>query len=140
MMRRWAPAALLLATAGCTAGDGSSAMQIACAAGAESWSRTELYFGLSRSNGPAIGDAEFHGFVDREITPRFPDGLTVLSASGQWRGADGTIVKEGTRMLVLLHQGTRDAGRKIDEIRNAYRAQFDQDSVLRVDDASCVSF
>jgi len=139
MMRLWASAGLLLATAGCALDDGGSP-RIACTAGAESWSRTELYFGLSRGDGPAIGETEFLGFVDREITPRFPDGLTVLSASGQWRAADGTIVKEGARLLVLLHSGTRDADREIDEIRDAYKAQFDQHSVLRVDDASCVSF
>lgn len=135
---------MLLATAGCALDDGRtaapSAAQLGCASGAENWSRTELYFGLSRSGGPAISDADFQGFVDREVTPRFPDGLTLFSAAGQWRGEDGIVVREGSKMLVLLHPGTPDADRELDQIREAYKAQFEQESVLRVDGASCVSF
>ena len=80
------------------------------------------------------------GFVDREVTPRFPDGLTLFAGAGQWRGADGTIVKEGSRVLVLLHPDTPEVERNLAAIRNAYVAQFAQESVLRVDGASCVSF
>ncbi len=111
-----------------------------CPEGAESWSRTELYFGLSRPDGTEIGAAEFERFVDREVTPRFPDGLSLLEAEGQWRGADGAIVEEDSRVLVLLHPGTPDVSGELEEIRDAYVQAFDQESVLRVDGASCVSF
>ena len=138
------PAALLLALAGCAQSERPPATAAApalfCPAGAEDWARTELYFGLSRPDGGTISDADFQGFVDREVTPRFPDGLTVLPGAGQWRGGDGRIVKEGSRILVLLHPATPDVNDELDEIRGAYKAQFDQDSVLRVDGASCVSF
>lgn len=137
-------AALLLGASGCALDHHHRAVPVAasphCPEGAESWSRTELYFGLSRPDGSEIGAAEFESFVDREVTPRFPDGLSLLDAEGQWRGADGAIVEEDSRVLVLLHPGTPDVSGELEEIRDAYVQAFDQESVLRVDGASCVSF
>ncbi len=137
-------ATLLLTLSGCAGSHHDRpvpvAAQPACPVGAESWARTELYMGLSRPDGSTIGDADFAGFVDREVTPRFPDGLTLFAGAGQWRGADGTIVREGSRVLVLLHPDTPEVDRALEAIRDAYVAQFAQESVLRVDGASCVSF
>lgn len=137
-------ASFLLIASGCAAGRGDRPVpveaRLACPAGAESWARTELYMGLSRPDGSVIGDADFQGFVDREVTPRFPDGLTLFAGSGQWRGDDGTIVKEGSRVLVLLHPETPEVEGALEAVRDAYIEQFAQESVLRVDGASCVSF
>lgn len=46
--------------------------------------QTTLYFGLSRPAGKDITAREWQQFVDRDVTPRFRDGLTVLmpAASG----------------------------------------------------------
>jgi hypothetical protein len=137
-------AALPLAVSGCAVGHGHRpvpvAAQLACPAGAESWERTELYMGLSRPDGSTIGEADFQGFVDSEVTPRFPDGLTLFAGAGQWRGGDGKIVKEDSRVLVLLHPDTPGVDRELEAIRGAYIERFAQESVLRVDGASCVSF
>ncbi len=136
-------AALLLAASGCAAGHDRPRpveARLSCPAGAESWARTELYFGLSRPDGSVISDAEFQGFVDDEVTPRFPDGLTLLAGAGQWRGDDGAIVKEESRVLVLLHPETPEVEAELEAVRGAYIEQFAQESVLRVDGASCVSF
>jgi len=40
------------------------------------YSRTELYFGLSKSNG-VVTEEEFQNFINTEVTPRFPNGLTL---------------------------------------------------------------
>ena len=136
------PAALLLALAGCAADHGRPipvVAQVACPADAERWTRTELYMGLSRPDGSIIGEADFQGFVDREVTPRFPDGLSVFAGAGQWRGADGMIVKEGSRVLVLLHPATPEVERNLDAVRAAYIEQFAQESVLRVDGGMAVA-
>ena len=53
--------------------------------------RTELYFGMGRSDGSEISQDQWEAFVRDEITPRFPGGLTVVSARGQWRDAGGLI-------------------------------------------------
>jgi hypothetical protein len=102
--------------------------------------QTELFFGLSRRGGPDVSDQEFREFLDREVTPRFPDGLTLLSGFGQFKDSTGAIVKEGSRLLILLYPFSRTSSELVEEIRTEYKTQFQQESVLRVDEQSCVSF
>lgn len=105
------------------------------------WNRTELYFGSAKPNGSVVSEREFMQFVDAEVTPRFPNGLTVLTGYGQFRGASGVIVKERSMVIILLYPLlSRDAHRKLEEIRDAYKRLFQQESVLRVDSLARVSF
>lgn len=108
---------------------------------AEIWSRTELYFGSSRPDGTVVDDVEFAKFVDAEVTKRFPDGLTLLTGYGQFKNSAGTIIKEKSFVLILFYPGnTIDANKKIQEIREAYKAANYQESVLRADNYSIISF
>jgi hypothetical protein len=133
--------ALLLAACSTTAPsrpDGSESA--ACTGGRQRMARIELYFGLSRPGG-TVSDAAFRSFVDDQVTPRFPDGLTLLAGSGQWRDGDGVLQVEGSKVLILMvaaNDAQVDA--KVDAIRDAYRRQFDQQAVLRADSSACVSF
>jgi hypothetical protein len=102
--------------------------------------RTELFFGLSRENGPDITDAEFRGFVDDRVTPRFPAGLTVIEGLGQFLDSTGQTAKEGSRLLVLLYKFNAKNNTAIEAIRQDYIDSFQQQSVLRVDERTCVSF
>ncbi|MBL8190915.1 MAG: DUF3574 domain-containing protein [Acidobacteria bacterium] len=107
----------------------------------ESWRRTELFFGCSKPDGSTISEKQFQQFVSAEITPRFPSGLTVLPIRGQYLDATGTIIKERSMQLILFYPASlRDAHRKIEEIRTAYKLAFQQESVLRVDTVATVSF
>ncbi len=110
--------------------------------------RTELFFGLSVQNPDGtdaqVSEQQWQDFVDRVVTPRFSDGLTVLDSRGQWRH-QGRIVKEKGKVLYLLHPlpgtgRTDDADRKIEEIREIYKQRFHQDSVLRTTIPAGVSF
>jgi len=103
------------------------------------WQRTELYFGLSIPGGGEVSDDDWRQFVAAEICPRFPDGFTVLEANGTWRSDAGTMVGEASRVLLLLHSGSRDAA-ELDAIRDAYIHRFNQKSVMRVDQPAQVSF
>ena len=107
--------------------------------GSLNFARTELFFGTAKPNG-VVTDEEFFAFLDQEITPRFPDGLTLLKGDGQFRGESGVIVKEDSFVLILLYplEDFRDSNRKINTIRRLYRTQFQQESVLRVDDPFAV--
>jgi hypothetical protein len=102
--------------------------------------RLEMLFGTSRSGGAPVTDEEWTKFLDTEVTPRFPAGLTVLRGPGQWRGSDGRLAKEQSNILVIWHEATRRTDAEIEAIRAAYKQRFDQESVMRVDSASCVSF
>ena len=79
-------------------------------------------------------------FVDAEVTPRFPDGLTVLRGPGQWRDRDGVVSREQSHILVIWHEPTGRYETDIEAIRAAYTSRFDQESVMRVEGQSCVSF
>jgi Protein of unknown function (DUF3574) len=103
------------------------------------WMKTELYFGLSKPNGQ-VSEEEFNNFVDSAVTPRFPDGLTLLRARGQFRDASGDVVEEGSRLLILLYPFSGTSSRAVDAIREDYKLAFQQQSVLRVDEKSCISF
>ena len=104
------------------------------------WVRSELYFGMAKPTGGQVSEAEWRAFVDETITPRFPAGLSVLSAEGQWRGADGAIVRESSRVLVLLHAPDRATAAEIDRIRTVYRERFHQEAVLKVTTRARVEF
>ncbi|KFF97045.1 choline dehydrogenase [Streptomyces scabiei] len=104
---------------------------------------TRLLFGTERPDGgPAVTDEQFTAFVDREVTPGFPDGLTVQEGRGQWRDASGTIEKERSYELILLYpvSAAATSDRKIEEIRGDYLKEFAQEAVARVDDRTRVDF
>ena len=104
---------------------------------------TQLFFGTARPDGgPAVTDRQFMAFVDKEVTPEFPDGLTIQSGRGQWRDASGTIEKERSYELILLYPRTEadSSDRRIEEIRRAYEKAFGQEAVARVDDEARVDF
>ena len=102
---------------------------------ADKYLRTELYFGRSLSDGSVVTDAEWAKFLNDVVTPRFPDGFTVLDGVGQYRNKSGQIVKEQSKVIIFLYsRKTRKANStKVDEIRAAYVKLFDQESVLRLD-------
>lgn len=102
--------------------------------------RTELYFGLSRNTGPDVTEEEFQAFIDTKVTPRFPDGLTLINAEGQFKDSTGTILQEGSKLLILLYPFSKESNQAVEQIRADYKKDFQQESVLRIDEQSCVSF
>ncbi len=42
-------------------------------------------------------------FLAKEVTPRFPDGLSLFSGYGQWRNPEGRILKEMSRLLLIWY-------------------------------------
>jgi len=98
-----------------------------------------LYFGMSGAKEP-VTDDQWNRFLSEVVTPLFPDGLTVWDAKGQWRGKSGKIGKEKTKVLLLIHPDSSQADRAIQEIIDAYKKQFDQESVMKVRAPADVSF
>ncbi len=111
---------------------------------AELWARSELYFGTSnKDTGGEYTNEEWMQFLADEVTPRFPDGLTVLTGLGQWL-ANGTVIQERSNVLIILYPLStyQESSTKLEEIRDVYEQQFNQSSVLRTDDSVgvCTSF
>ena len=100
-----------------------------------------LFFGMAIPGGGKVSDGDWRSFLDTEVTPRFPDGLSVIEAAGQWKDAEtGTVIRESSRALLIWTENSAGASAEIDAIRDAYKTRFKQDSVMRVDDLDCVDF
>ena len=91
--------------------------------------RTTLYFGLSKQKG-SVSELEWQMFLRDEVTTRFPAGLTVWEAEGQWRQTDGVIGHERSKVLLLVHPDTPSARTAVQSVIERYRKGFDQESVL----------
>jgi hypothetical protein len=108
---------------------------------AEVWVRTELYFGTNKPNNEQVTEAELNNFVEQVVTERFPDGLTLLTGYGQFRNSRGELIREKSHLLILFYPPQmQNANKLIQEIREEYKLAFSQESVLRVDGFSFVSF
>lgn len=110
---------------------------------ARGWVRSELYFGVGTEGEKAseISEGQWRAFLDQEVTPRFPDGLTVFDAYGQWlfRGRQGPE-RLNSKVLVILHEDTPQRAADIEAIRLAWKQATGHQSVLWSKQAAEVSF
>ena len=136
--------AFFLLLPGCARGSAAeravSPAPAACPGRDQALERDELYFGRNRKGGPEVSDREWRDFLGRVVTPRFPAGFTVWEAQGQWRGADGTIEEEKSKVLAIFHDSADSSRAAVDAIVAAYRTEFRQEAVLRARTPSCVGF
>jgi hypothetical protein len=110
---------------------------------AQGWVDTKLYFGLGPADlpGQGISEAEWRTFLDREVTPRFPSGLSVLDAYGQWQGQGEKQVEQlRSKVLVIVYADSEENRAKIEAIRTAWKQKTGDESVLRVTEPADVSF
>ena len=113
----------------------ASAQVPACSPPQQPMLDIELLLGRGKAS-----DARWRQFLAREVTPRFPDGLTVYETTGQWRDpATKIISREKSRVLRIIVP-TDTARDRIDAVAEAYRKQFAQKSVGSVMRPACVSF
>lgn len=128
--------ALAMALAGC------STLQPApsCPAGQVQQRTAQLFFGRNIAGKANVSETDFRKFLDEEITPRFPDGLTVMDGGGQWRGSENQLIREAAKVVLIVLPPKGDAPARLDAVRNAYKKRFAQESVLLVTQAACVSF
>ena len=87
-----------------------------------------------------VSDEAWAAFLADTVTPRFPDGLTVVDGAGQWRDSAGVILRERSKVLIILTSPGEEGMRLTDEISQEYETRFGQESVLRVVRTACVSF
>src|SRR5262249_33404299 len=65
-----------------------------------------------------VSEGDFGRFVDREIMSRFPNGLTVFNAAGQWREqARDKIVREPSKVVQIVLPGQVDDIARLNENR-----------------------
>lgn len=106
----------------------------------EAWVADRLYLGRSIPGGGTVSDTAWAAFLREVVTPRFPDGLTVLRGEGQWRDSTGAIVREASFVLEIYHPASAEADAALDEIAAEYKRRFRQKSVMRVRASADVRF
>jgi hypothetical protein len=131
--------ACLLTVAACSRPAGATAVA-RCAIGDSALVRDVLYFGRNTPGGRELSDSAWQQFVDEVLTPRFPAGLTIWDAAGQWRGASGQVERERSKVLTLLHVGDSVSDGLVTEAVGEYKRRFAQEAVLRERVATCSRF
>lgn len=130
-MKALGAAILMLGLAGC-----ASSPKSACPAGQSPLRTAQLFLGAKP---PAkVSNSDIRRFVDAEVTPRFPDGVTVVDGGGQWRGDGNRLIREAAKVVLIVLPETGDPVGKVEEVRAAYRAKFGQDSVVVLLPPACV--
>ena len=101
----------------------------------------ELSFGRDIGHSIGVSEQAWARFVARELTPRFPDGLTITDAVGQWRNpTSGRTVQEPTKQVEIVLPGKDDDEARLEAVVAAYKRDFSQHSVVVMVRTACVSF
>jgi hypothetical protein len=112
----------------------------ACSVGDTALVRDVIYFGRNRPDGGTVSDADWQRFLDEVVTPRFPSGLTVVDATGQWRGRSGVVERERSQIVTVFHGGDDGSRRSVADLTAEYKRRFQQEAVLRERSATCARF
>lgn len=107
------------------------------------WVDTRLYFGLGPADDTSKGvsEAAWRDFLDKEVTPRFPAGLSVMDLYGQWQGkGEGRPERIRSKVLIIDYAATKENAAKIDSIRAAWKKLTGDQSVMKVTEPADVSF
>lgn len=123
-------------------GDGAAAAEErgGCRAPLDAWTQVELYLGRDIPGGGTVSEQAFRRYLAEVVTPEFPDGLTVLDGQGQFRNSGGRIVREGTKVLLILVPDARAVKGRFDKVIARYKTRFNQESVIRVESPVCLAF
>ena len=84
-----------------------------------------------------VSDADIRRFVDQEVTPRFPDGVTVVDGGQQWKAASDQMMRDAAKVVLVVLPARGD--RQVEAVRNAYRTRFNQDAVVVTPPPACVT-
>ena len=98
--------------------------------------QVDLYFGRDTDKGE-VSERDWADFLAEDVTPRFPDGLSVLEVQGQYREPSGKITRERTKLLVVVLFDAQSQHKKVGEVARAYVTRFGQHSVFRVEHPVC---
>ena len=121
---------VVLGLAGCASGP----PRLACPRGQSELRTAQIFLGAAK-----VSDSELRKFVDAEVTPRFPDGVTVVDGGGQWKGADNRLMREAAKVVLIVLPPRGDPQARVEAVRTAYRTRFKQESVVVMPPPACVA-
>ena len=117
------------------------AQGISCTLPQQPMQQVELLFGRNVGGRLGVGASAWSRFLARQVTPRFPDGLTVIDAAGHWRDRErARAVREPSKLVIIVTADDTASRDKIAAIVTAYKRQFHQQSVGVVTRPVCAAF
>jgi len=120
---------------------GCAGPQLPCHGAQRSAAVADLLFGHNIGERRGVSEAAWRQFLAVEVTPRFPDGLTVVHATGQWRDTNTKrIVREPSSVVTVILRDRIADEAKIDAIVASYKRRFRQQAVGVVIRPACVAF
>ena len=128
----------LLTLGGCAEQLEASRVAVAaCRAPLRAGIQVDLYFGRDKAGKGEVGESEWSNFLAEEVTPKFPDGLSVLDVAGQYREPSGRIGRERTKLLTVVVFDAPSHLARVQQVVNAYSDRFGQHGVFRVEKPVC---
>jgi Protein of unknown function (DUF3574) len=131
-MKRAGALIVAMSLAGC-----ASAPKPACPVGQTQLRTAQLF--LAAKAPARLNEKDLRSFVAGEVTPRFPDGVTVVDGGGQWKGDDNRLIREAAKVVLIVLPAKGDPQAQVEAVRTAYRARFKQDSVVVMPPPACVT-
>jgi hypothetical protein len=110
---------------------------------AQGWVESRLYFGLGPADHPEkrIDDAQWRDFLNKEVTPRFPAGLSVLDVYGRWQDKKQSSPERlRLKLLIIDHSDTQEDSGRIEAVRASWKQCTGDQSALAVTEPADVSF
>ena len=104
------------------------------------WTKSELYLGQNMPGGKMISREEWTDFLDGVVTRLFPKGLTVFEAYGQMQHEDGTIERQTTHVVVLVHPGDAASEKSVQEVITIFREKFKGAQVMHLSSSVAPEF
>lgn len=132
MMR--AGAAILVVALG-LAGCMSAPRPQACPAGQTPLRTAQLF--LSAKAPAKLDERDLRRFVDQEVTPRFPDGVTIVNGGGKWKGSENRLIREADKVVLLVLPASGAGPTQVEAVRTAYRTRFKQEPVVVLPPPAC---
>jgi len=96
------------------------------------WVKTEIYCGREIPSGGEVSESEFAAFLDEVVTAEFPLGLTVFDAYGQMEDSSGSIVRQQTKVILLVYEDNEANAAKVQTVIDAYRSRFGNPQVMKI--------
>ena len=115
----------------------ASSPKLACPAG-QAQMRTAQIF-LAAKAPARVTDTDIRKFVDAEVTPRFPDGVSLVDGGAQWKGEDNRLIREAAKVVLIVLPARGDPQARVEAVRSAYRTRFKQESVVVMPPPACVA-
>jgi hypothetical protein len=101
----------------------------------------QLFFGRDVAGRAPVSDAQWRDFVASVIARNFPDGFTVSDGDGEWRDPiSRKVVREQTKIVMIAAMRSPDLAKKLQDVSDAYRVRFHQQSVGMITHDVCASF